>query len=624
MKKSIVYFIFPMLLFTGCTDSFLDVENHNELDESSFFAKEYDLELAVNAAYCPLMHNGFYGIHWFLNFGTLDDRIWHESVTSKDRLIMNSSDGAAESTFADCYRGIYRCSDVIRNIDKMIEKGIITEQKTKKYEAQLRTLRAMYYFNLVTLFHNPYFYNETNEPANPLGYYGNCDPEWFWDQIDYDLEWATQDDNDLPNRPGDWSSTDRGRMTKGAAWALWGKARLWKHYYYYLENGVDTYTRINNTGREIPAAGTPFGGAEISREENLAWAKSCFEKVMGMGYSLQGENDAVNKQDFLNALLSNTTYVKTLSGFGGKSYKGINNEESVWEVQFSGTNRNILDWLPGWMSTGGLNYLYFGACGDDGGYRNFEMDPEAYYVYEIPEAGTKAALAGFDRDPRAYASMYFDVSPEHTSDFLDYRSGTKYYRNYVSGKDTKCKVTAAENPLYNGAMPFGTTAIGRKKYNYPQFAADSELKEIPGSKPPMCDPYNARVIRFADVLLMHAETCLLLGETATGLPSLNRVRARAGMQPAGALDEATVIKERDYELMGESFRYLDIVRWARSLTWYNAINFSTNNTPGNNFKENFEKYTTPDPKIPYRNMYLPIPLSEINKNGGQLKQNPGW
>jgi uncharacterized membrane protein len=90
------------------------------------------------------------------------------------------------------------------------------------------------------------------------------------------------------------------------------------------------------------------------------------------------------------------------------------------------------------------------------------------------------------------------------------------------------------------------------------------------------------------------------------------------------LDEATIIKERDMELLGENFRYLDIVRWSRDNTWFDAINFSTNLAPGYNFKENFRMYTTADPNIPYRNMYLPIPLKEINKNNGQLKQNPGW
>ena len=623
MKRNVIYLALSMLFLVGCTDKFLDVENHNDLDEGSFFASKNDLQLAVNSAYCPLMHNGFFGRCWLTNFGTLDDRMWFETVV-KDRLQMNTSDGDVKEHFKDCYRGIFRCSDIIKNLHDgstvrppMIP-DVISEKDSYIYEAQLRTLRAMYYFAAVTLFRNPYFYNEKNEPSDPLGFYGNSDPELFWDQIDVDLKWVTDPDPDgkpkLPAHQQDWQPSDRGRMTLGAAWALWGKARLWKHYYYYRERNVEAYTRKDN-------------GEEISRAENLKKAKECFAWVINEGrYQLQGQADPPqSQQDFLNALMSNTTYVKTLEGFGGKAYKGIFNDESVWEVVYTGTNRNQGgggDYLPGWQGAGALNYIYAGLGGS---YRNIEMDPEAYYTYETPEAGSAAANAGFDRDPRAYASMCFDIGPDHLSDPLDYRDGTIWKRNYSSLTDTK--LTVANFGLYKGQMPFGTKAVGRKKYSYPQYMAEAELKIIPGARPPTMDPYNWRVIRFADVLLMYAEACYLSGSdgnAGSGLDALNRVRTRAGMHKVSDLTPATIIKERDWELMGEVFRFLDIIRWARDAEWYNAINFSQNYTPGNGFKENFEKQTSPDPNIPYRFMYMPMPQEEVDKNGGRLKQNPGW
>ena len=628
MKKSIVYLLLSTVLFVGCREKFLDVTNINDLDESSFLTNEDDLKLAVNAAYCPLAHSGLCGLSWSLHLGTLDDRIWFESVRGEDLLVMNTSSGfsGGHCPFNECYRGIYRCSDIIKNLHNNMIPSAISEEKSYVYEAQLRTLRAMYNFILVTFYRNPYFSNEYRLAEDAMANYGNSDPEYFWDQIDYDLAWATDPAHNLPARQSDWGSADKGRMTTGAAWALWGKVRLWKHYYYYLENdNTDTYTgKLEYSYKYGSGNNEPIIGP-ISREENLKKAKECFKKVIDMGYALQGENDAETKQDFLNALLSNTTYVSELEGFGGKSYKGENNDESVWEVQFGGIDKGVLIWLPGWMSPGALNYQYFGACGDIGGYRNFEMDPEAYWTFEVPEGNTKAETAGFDRDPRAYATMYFDEAPDHPSDFIDYRPGTIFYRNFNSGKDTKRIVIDPTFSLYKGSMPFATKGIGIKKYNYPQFGAEATLGTMPGAKPPGCDPYNIRLIRFADVLLMYAEACFLSGETGgEGLAALNRVRERAGMQLRSALDEVTIIKERDYELMGEYFRFLDIVRWARDINWYSKINFSQNNSPGYGFKENFEKYTTPDPNIPYRNMYFAIPLDEINKNGGKLVQNPGW
>ena len=139
------------------------------------------------------------------------------------------------------------------------------------------------------------------------------------------------------------------------------------------------------------------------------------------------------------------------------------------------------------------------------------------------------------------------------------------------------------------------------------------------------DPFNVRLIRYADVLLMYAEACLLSGtDLGAGLDALNRVRARAGMAATAVLDELTIIEERDYEFMGEPFRFFDIIRWSRSPEWFDNINFSGKVAPSYGFKENFLRFTTTDRNIPYRIMYMPIPLTEINKNGGALKQNPGW
>jgi hypothetical protein len=351
-----------------------------------------------------------------------------------------------------------------------------------------------------------------------------------------------------------------------------------------------------------------------------------------MGYTLQGLDGgplAVTKQDFLNALLSNSTYVSTLEGFGGKAYKGENNDESVWEVQYGAASKTEYfqnPYLPGWMSPGANNYLYAGTCTGWGGYGNIEYDPSAFWVYDEPAAGTKAKTAGFDRDPRAYASFYMDVNPAttHTEEPLDFRpDATNYGKDFKSG--TNSKINFRNNPtgaIYKGEWPFGTKVLMRKKYSYPQFTSED------GNFAPNADPFNVRVIRYADVLLMYAEACYLSGSDGTagsGLAALNRVRARAGMQPATALNEATIIKERDMELMGEGFRYLDIVRWSRSNEWFNAINFCTDLAPGYGFKENFQIYTTSDPNIPYRNMYLPIPLSYCTRAASVgVKQNPGW
>ena len=80
---------------------------------------------------------------------------------------------------------------------------------------------------------------------------------------------------------------------------------------------------------------------------------------------------------------------------------------------------------------------------------------------------------------------------------------------------------------------------------------------------------NFIMMRYADVLLMYAEACCMSGEgtaNITGLEALNKVRQRAGLTPAPALDmdneEYGIKAERRFELwLDDCDRYVDLIRW---------------------------------------------------------------
>ena len=555
------------------------------------FSSIAKLDSAVWECHIPLMGNGLYGLDWFNKFETLSDRVWHENPHGLDKLNIMSDD--SREVFNDCYRGVYRTSYALKHITNMWETMTIGQQRLR--EAQIRSVRAYYYFLLVTLFHNPPYYDETSLPTINANL-PNGNPASFWNKIEADLDFSIPllpNSYDGSDEPSDIRYNKKALLTKGAAQALLGKILLWKHYYYYLENNITE-----------------------GRAANLDKAKKLFADVINSStYALQGEsNQPASKQDFLNCLISNTTHVTQIEGFDGKVYKGRNNKESVWEIQYGSNNNNAGGWLPGYMWDGAMNYRYFGV--NNSSYLNHEMDPEAFYVYDAPAAGTKAQTAGFDRDPRAYASFYLDQNPPSADgSWMDWREESGYNHLYSSSNNSKRIVSA--NKLYRGNMPLGTGALMKKKYSYPSFTAFDG-----GSMPPNCDPFNIRVIRFADVLLMYAEACYLSGSNTTeGLAALNRVRTRAGMQSAAALNEATIIKERDMELMSEGFRYLDIIRWARSASWFNAINFSTNTPIAYRFTEHFRSYTKKDGTNAL--WYLPIPQDALNYTTA-LKQNKSW
>lgn len=120
------------------------------------------------------------------------------------------------------------------------------------------------------------------------------------------------------------------------------------------------------------------------------------------------------------------------------------------------------------------------------------------------------------------------------------------------------------------------------------------------------------VLRYADVLLMHAEAIMGTSTSTndTGaIGSYNRVRDRVGLPtigPGGELTKDMLLNERRIELAYENHRFYDLIRFNAANTV--LADFAADN--GYNF--------TPT------DLLLPIPQNEINVSGGLLTQNPGY
>jgi hypothetical protein len=123
------------------------------------------------------------------------------------------------------------------------------------------------------------------------------------------------------------------------------------------------------------------------------------------------------------------------------------------------------------------------------------------------------------------------------------------------------------------------------------------------------------LIRFADVLLMHAE----LSQDATGL---NRVRARVGLPPVSYSLDA-IKKERRWELAFEGLRYFDLMRWgdaATQLAKQEGVAIKNRGVDavmkafGGGYKARYEA----------TGGFWPIPQSQVELSDGVLTQNKGW
>lgn len=122
---------------------------------------------------------------------------------------------------------------------------------------------------------------------------------------------------------------------------------------------------------------------------------------------------------------------------------------------------------------------------------------------------------------------------------------TLLYRGTLTPEGDSIK-KACSNPVYNGKV---YTPSSYNKWNFNGYGFD----------------LNIRILRYSDVLLMHAEALtngasvpLISGETADG--AVNQVRIRAGLAPITGVTIQNIWDERRAELAMEQDRFFDLIR----------------------------------------------------------------
>lgn len=257
-----------------------------------------------------------------------------------------------------------------------------------------------------------------------------------------------------------------------------------------------------------------------------------------------------------------------------------NNIESVYELQFG---ENELDTHQNDVNPNADQFNYGTSMAPfmaprPIGFSDLEMNRWVLGQFEETEEG--------ERDPRIEASFLYDSTdvrgPEHT---LVY--GERWIDRYpnIDGNEHQ---RAHNRKFLNDAIQ------------------DEENFRSPN---------NYRYIRYADVLLMYAESLNAVGRTSEAYEYVNRVRERADLL---SLEEAhseignnsdlfleQLKQERLTELAGEGHRWADLARWE------DLTPELSDRDPG---FENFEVG---------KHELLPIPQQDIDFNPN-LSQNPGW
>ena len=165
------------------------------------------------------------------------------------------------------------------------------------------------------------------------------------------------------------------------------------------------------------------------------------------------------------------------------------------------------------------------------GWNNTIMTTAAANAFKYPWPGRDTLY----KDPRGKVTFYGDEAS----------AGATYYAEKTG------------TPI---AFPFSTKGYQLRKYGL-NFAFTGPVPFMTG--------VNGQVIRYADVLLMLAESYIQQGNTGdVPLGLINKVRARAGAPLYANLGDANAAMakielERRLEFTGEQLRYFDLIRWGK-------------------------------------------------------------
>ncbi len=505
----------------------------------------------------------------------------------------DAGSGFTKAFWRDYYRGIRSATIFIANIDKV--NIDINEEQKKRYKAEARALRAMYYFYLTRIYGPVVLLGDAVIPVDAPASEINLPRSSMDECVEFivsELELAAAD---LPVR----SSNDNNiaRITKGVALSF--KARALLQAASPLYNGNTDYAALKNAdGKQLISQ-----AYDENKWKRAADAYKAFidEFVPGT-YQLYRKNDGngnfspfLSVRDvILDPWNSEVIFARTddenARGYEVTPYHdgyasevrgsgGLGATQSIVDAYFMANGRAINDPASGYVETGTSQ---FRAPEDD-------QEREVFNQW-------------VNREPRFYANITYD-----NRKWLNTNSGEVVTRLYYRGNSGK--------GISNDFSPTGY--VVRKGAKTSDWRAGLGVQVH---------------YRLANLYLDYIEALNEYNPThADILVYLNMIRERAGISkygengleiPAGKDEMREAIRhERQVELSFENVRYFDTRRWKIAEVTDNgpamALDIDSP-LPGFYNKKAFETRV-----FNKRHYFFPIPEEDVNNNP-LLVQNTGW
>lgn len=509
-----------------------NVENIGEMSSSQFPKTDADAEAVLAGVYQNLNEIHANPQMSFLYNACLasDDQLGgggtNDKLMQAEDLLMNYNADMTNQFYADRFKGISRANTLLEVLEG--SEGMSDDVKNQAI-GEAKFLRAYYYYELASMYGNVPLVRNAAEADNKQG-----DVKVLWGQILQDLRDAA---SSMPAE-NSLNSSRTGHVDKYTAEAMLGRA--WLFYTGMYCNGTTVADMVSTNYSPLTEVDLP-DGSKLTKQDIIGYIDDC---VDNSGYSLV--------DDFRN--LWAYTNAKTINDYpyaAGQGLKWVENDnglnpESMFAIKF---NKQA-----SWNTTIGYSNgyaLHFGVRGGQDIAKTFPFG-QGWGAGPVAPNLVKDWKVAEPNDIRLKATVC-DVNDTQEmpnygrGGWADFVQETDYYSKKWSPIACKNDGTipgSDGNPAPEYAFCFETCMYGMDGGQQGGYGNNFQLDNI----------HDQVLIRFADVLLMQSE----LKEDVTGI---NKVRARAGLDPIAAYSLKALQDERRWEFACEGIRWNDIRRW---------------------------------------------------------------
>lgn len=582
MKKYIITLsalVLASLVFAGC-EKFLDTVSYTERNTSNFPASEEDARQLVTGIYATLNLDlrDFAGTGYIMQANLCSDDCYggggmDDSETQAwDHLMYNDIDHQADF-WTNCYSGIGRANMAISALDKVEDEDLRNQLLGEAY-----ILRSWFYFELAQMFEIvPLVTTVPESVADAAEYPALASVEELYGFIAASLKIAC---DNMPSTPYGSIITGRGHVNRWVAEGLLARVYLFYTGFYSDKEGK-SITTLPLMDLET----NTLSSETIDKNYVVAKLEDC---IKNSGYSLVPDfrclwtySNKATKSDY-----------PFMADCAESWYMDAHNPEQMFHINAAKSSHkyNYLNYYCGIRTFNSGDYK--GVFPMSRGYGFATVNPDLWNNWD-------------ENDIRRKGSIWSVW--EEAPDFDSYQFGAESQMEETGLWQKKIHSPAC---YINGKWAFEFTSTS----DY--YGADKDL----GRKKSTSD---FTLLRFADVLLMHAE--LTDGKAIyNGMDGMNAVRARAKL-PQIAYSVDALRQERRHELAFEAIRWGDMRRYGKAYC-IAALESQLGGRIWNTGNETKMKDQGPGYKARYEATwgFRPYPQMEISLSNGVLTQRPGW